>query len=326
MAIKTIKLGEIRPNPVALRQVAKDSEEFLGLVASIRNMGFRGAISARQKKDAESGVTFYELIDGLHRYTAAVAAGLEEIPVDIVAMDDAKVLEAQTMANFHRIVTKPVEYSKQLQRMLNFNPMMKEHELAEKLGVSKAWVEARLGLQRIDNNTIKALIDEGKISLSNAFALSRLPSDEMAEWVDRAVTLPPDQFVPAVQQRVKDIRDAKRKGDDAPEEVWNPSQFLRKISEIKSELESPRFASALAVNLSGEEAFLMGLKWVMHVDPQSVEVQKAQEDERRKLKAEAEKKREQDSIKRKQVKAEKLAKEAAEAAAEATAAANPSEG
>ena len=39
-------------------------------------------------------------------------------------------LEAQILANIHKIETKPMEYSAQLKRILSRNPLMTEAELA----------------------------------------------------------------------------------------------------------------------------------------------------------------------------------------------------
>ena len=55
--LATIKISEIRENPVALRTVNRQSEDYLGLVGSMEQSGFFGAITVRKKKDTESGET-----------------------------------------------------------------------------------------------------------------------------------------------------------------------------------------------------------------------------------------------------------------------------
>lgn len=52
-----IKLSEIRESPVALRKVDRTSEEYLGLVDSIRKSGVLNAILVREFKDEESEET-----------------------------------------------------------------------------------------------------------------------------------------------------------------------------------------------------------------------------------------------------------------------------
>jgi len=51
--IRTVKLAEIRENAVALRAVNHESEEYLGLVDSMRQRGFLGAIITRERVDSE---------------------------------------------------------------------------------------------------------------------------------------------------------------------------------------------------------------------------------------------------------------------------------
>jgi ParB family chromosome partitioning protein len=194
--LRNVPLSSIRENPVALRTVNRTSEEYLGLVQSIRQKGFFGAITVRCKTDPETGQEYFELVDGLHRFSASKDAGLTDISVDVTKLNDDAVLEAQLMANIHKVETRPVEYSQQLRRILARNPLMTEAELADRLGKSAAWIGQRLGLTRITNSEIQRLVNEGKIPLSNAYAMAKLPSEEMAQFVDRAMTEGADKFFP----------------------------------------------------------------------------------------------------------------------------------
>ena len=315
--LTVVPLAEIKENPVALRAVNHEDERYLGLVESIKSQGFFGAITVRPRKDAETGQDYYELVDGLHRFCAAKDAGLTEINVDIVDYNDDQTLEAQIMANIHKIETRPVEYSKQMLRILSRNPLMVESELAAKLGKSTQWIKERLGLTKIANEEIAHLVNEGKIKLANAYALAKLPIEEMVDFVDRAMTLAPDEFVPAVNARVKEIRDANRKGADAADAVFAPVAFMQKMKDIKDELDNGAISKVLTEGLSTPaEGFKRAIEWALHLDPKSIEVQKAKDDQRKQDRAEAKKKKD---IERAE-KTAKKAKEAAEAAEKAKAA------
>jgi ParB family chromosome partitioning protein len=322
--LKAVQISEIRENPVALRTVNRESEDYLGLVASMQQKGFMGAITVRPQKDPESEEAYYELIDGLHRFAAAKDAGISEINVDIVDLNDDLVLEAQIMANIHKVETRPAEYTQQLKRILARNPLMTEAELASKLGKSPQWIQQRLSLTKIDNEEIVTLINEGKIGLANAYALAKLPVDEQAAFVDRAMTQPPDEFVPAVNSRVKEIREANRKGQDATKADFQPVAHMRKMKDVKLELENPEIGPALIKSEAVKkpvDAFELAIQWILHLDPQSVEVQKAEYEERMKKKEEAKKaatlKRAKAAKEKAEVKAEYAAKKAANAEAEA---------
>lgn len=318
--LKQIAISTIQENPVALRTVDRQSEDYMGLVDSIKTKGFLGAISVREKTDKATGSNYYELVDGLHRYNAAKDAGCEMVNANIVSMDDGQVLEAQIMTNVHKIETKPVEYSRQLLRILSMNPLMTEAELASKLGKSPQWISQRLGLNKITNQEIASLVNEGRVTLANAYALAKLPPEEMADFVDRAMTEAPDTFVPTVQTRVKEIKDAKRKGQATAPKTFVPVAHMQKMADIKSEMDDAENGMILIRQTkvaTPKDAWKLALEWILHLDPISVSVQQAKYDERELAKAESKKKR--DDL-RAAKKAEKVAAEAALAADAATSA------
>ena len=299
--LKSIPLGQIRENPVALREVNRQSEAYLGLVESIKQKGFFGAISVRSRKDGD--IEYFELVDGLHRFSASKDAGISHINVDVVDLNDDEVLEAQICANIHKVETRPHEYSQQLRRILMRNPLMTESELAQKLGKSGAWISQRLGLLKIDNKEIADLINEGKIPLSNAYSLAKLPADEIDQWVERAMTMAPNEFLPACTARLKEIKEERRKGKDAEPQEWQPTAHLRKASVIKTELENGDVATALIAETGTVDpiaAFNLAIKWVLHLDPTGVEEQhrahlkRIADQEARKKEREAEKKKKEE--------------------------------
>jgi len=321
--LKVIPISAIRENPVALRTVNRETEEYQGLVDSIRQKGFLGAITVRPQVDQETGEEFYELVDGLHRFTASKDAGLTDINVDVVSLDDDQVLEAQIMANIHKVETRPMDYTNQLKRILIRNSMMTEAELAAKLGKSQAWIAGRLSLNKIENEKIKELVNEGKICLSNAYALAKLPVSDHADWVDRAMTLPPDEFVPAASGRLKEVREAARQGRDAGSAEFQPVPHVRKIKALKDELESGNVGQGLVAQTGVStpvEGFALGVAWALNIDPVSVEEQRSKDEERRNLKAEKKAAKAAERAKKKAEKAKKDLEEASKAAADAEAA------
>jgi ParB family transcriptional regulator, chromosome partitioning protein len=96
-----IPISKIRENPVALRSVNRTTEEYTGLVDSIRRSGVLNPVLVREVQDPDTKDIVYGLIDGLHRFTASQDAGQDTIPAQITSMEDAAVLEAQILANVH---------------------------------------------------------------------------------------------------------------------------------------------------------------------------------------------------------------------------------
>jgi ParB/RepB/Spo0J family partition protein len=322
MALQTVSIDLIRANKVALRNVDRENEQYQGIVASMTEKGWWGSITVREREDAETEETFYEIVDGLHRYTAAKEAGLTEIGIDVVSLEEDEVLEAQLMANIHKVETKPKEYSEQLRRIMARNPMMTEGDLGKRIGKSAAWIRTRLGLNKITNEQLSQLINSGKIPLSNAYVLAKLPADEQVNFVQQACTEPTKQFSAIVAKRVKEINEEKRKGKDAGPRVFEPVAHLRKLSEVRSEFEEAKVAPLLINELGLSDplsAFKMGIAWALHMDPKSVEIQKSQDEQRKVEKAEAKKKRAAETAAKKAAAAKKKAEEAAEAAVAAKA-------
>lgn len=319
--LQHIPLAQIRENPVALRSVNRTSEEYLGLVDSIRinhskgGPGVLNPINVREAKDPDTGELVYGLIDGLHRFTAAQDAGLETIPAQVVTMSDAEILEAQIMANVHKVETKAAEYSKQLLRILAQNPTLTIAELSAKLGKTPKWLSDRLSLVKL-TEPIQKLVDENKVNLTNAYALAKLEADEQVNFLDRAMTQQPSEFVPAVNARVKELRDLRRQGKDKQEESFVPVPHLQKLADLRNEMEAPQVGPTL-IKQNGisdpVSAFKMGIMWALHMDPLSVEAGRQKWEQKKKERDEAKKARE---IEREQKKAEK-AKQAQDEAAKA---------
>lgn len=303
-----VPVDKIIKSEVALRAVDESSEPFLELCESIRRHGILNSVTVRETKDKE-GNPCYGLVDGLQRFTAAKAVGLEFIPANITGLNEADVLEAQIVANVHKIETKPAEYTKQLARIIMSNPMLTLRELAKRLSKSLPWLEQRLSLSKLDEN-IQKLVDEGKIKLQNAFALAKLPVEEQANFVDRAMTDSPKEFVPAAISRAQELASAKREGRKAKSAEFEPVMHLRKTSELKEALTDKALATKICEKEGVKkpmEGFTAALKWAFNIDADGLATQKAKFDARKKEREEAKARRDAE-------RAEKKAKEAAEKA------------
>lgn len=289
--LQTIAIGLIRENVAALRTVNRKNPSFLGLIESIRIDGFNGAIVVRGKTDPDTEQVYYEICDGLHRFTAAKEAGLKEINVDIKDYDDAQMLETQIMGNIHKVETSKTEYSKALKRMLTMNSLMTESELAGKLGVTSKFIRERLSLNKITNPDVLALIDSGKLKLANAYLLAKLPEEEMKNFLDAAITEPPDQFVPKAQERIKEINDAKRAGKKAEPPKFTIVAHMQKMKDIKEARENGDVISTLIVGIEDPaQSAMIVLDWVLHLDPNSVAASEQEWNEKQVLKAAAKEK------------------------------------
>jgi ParB family chromosome partitioning protein len=310
--VKVIPITAIRENPVALRSVDTECEEYVGLRDSVAKVGILDPISVRRRTEDVDGtvVEYYEIVNGLHRYTAATEVGLTVVPVNVVTLNDSETLEAQVMANIHRIETKAVEYTKQLQRIFSANPTLTLADMASRLAKSPSWVQQRLSLLKLEKS-IQALVDDNKITVANAVALSKLPPAEQLNYVDQAIQMKTDEFAPTVQSRAKELKDAAREGRSAVKAEFVPVASPRRFGELKEEFSSASVGPELCRQVgakTAEEGFALAIAYVIHLDPLSVAAQTA---------ADAEKKQKVEDAKKRRL-AER-AKAKADAAAEAAA-------
>lgn len=292
-----VELNKIRQSPSALRDVNKKTEEYLGLVESIRKEGVLNPITIRPYYDSEKNEDCYMLVDGLHRYTASMDAGKSTVPAHIKSMTDAEAKRAQLIGNIHRIETKPVEYSRHLTRILSDDPTMTISTLAGLLSKSATWLNERLGLTKLVEVIAKA-VDAGDINLSNAYAIAKLPAEEQPNWLDRGMTTTPQEFTPLVLSRKKQIDQARREGRDANPEVFEATPHCQKMSTLKDEATNPTIGPAMIKRAKihkldskeavAEAAWRLAVQWALNMDPESVATAKAAYDAR--VKSIAEKK------------------------------------
>lgn len=309
-----LAIDMIVANPVKLREVNKESTAYLELVESIRKDGVVNPITVRLVPGTDGMPDQYQLVDGLHRLTAARDAGLGALDVQVKELDDTGVLMMQISMNAHTIDTRPVEYTQALKHILASNTFMTLGELGKEIGKSAAWIEQRLSLTNIINDTIKELVNEGKISLVNAYALATLPEEEQSEWVTSAQTDPASEFGSKVSARVRELKAASRQAREAAPIGFVPIAIMRKLGDLKKAPEDSELIAKLATQAGSiEEAIKIGIQYTLKLDTLSIEEQETAYNDR---KAAQEKAKEERSAKRQEAAAAKAA-EASEGLADA---------
>lgn len=282
--VEMIPVHQIKPSEFALRSVDKTNEEYLQLVESIRQQGVLNAVLVT---DVGQGV--FGLVDGLHRVTAAKDAGVTTIPAVIRSMDDTRMMEAQIIANIHKVETKPMEYTKQLFKLLAADPLLTKGDLAEKLSVTTSWLDTRLSLNNL-TPAIQELVNDGRIGLANAYSLAKLPAEEQGDFVDRAITDAPTMFVPTVAVRVKAIKEANRKGKEAAPAEFTAIPRLQPRPAVEAEKDNFKVGSKLIEQLGAttvQEGWQAAIQWVLQLDPDSVAAQRKRYEDRKALSEQA---------------------------------------
>ena len=142
-----------------------DEEVLLELAASIEKNGIMQPIIVRA--GAPSGQ--YEIIAGERRWRAAQLAKLKTVPVIIRSVSDAQALELALIENIQRADLNPLEEASGYARLMQEFSYTQE-KLASIVGKSRSHVANLLRLLELPQG-IKALIDEGKLTMGHARAL-----------------------------------------------------------------------------------------------------------------------------------------------------------
>lgn len=124
---------------------------------------------------ADKSPITHEIIAGARRYRAAKLAGLVDVPVRIVEIDDAAVLELQLVENLQRKDVHPLEEAEGYARLLTIAGYTAE-VIASKVGKDRSYVYRRLSLCRAIEPCKQAFL-EGRISLQLVLRIARLPRE-----------------------------------------------------------------------------------------------------------------------------------------------------
>ena len=165
-----LPIAQVEPG---LKQPRKrfDQETLAALAESIRLHGILQPLTVRR---LASG--YYQIIAGERRWRAAKLAGLREVPAVIVEADDRKVMELGLIENLQREDLNPMEEAMGYQALIEEYGLTQE-EAARRVGKSRPAVANALRLMALPD-TVRALVEEGRLSAGHARALLSLPRAE----------------------------------------------------------------------------------------------------------------------------------------------------
>lgn len=155
----------LRPNPRNPRRrfVETDLDE---LSASIKARGLIQPIVVRPLPDVPGA---YEIVAGERRWRAAQRAGLDEVPVVVVEIDDRASLEFAILENVQRTDLNAIEEAAGYERLMS-EFAYTQRELAEILGKSRSHLANTLRLLQLPP-AIQDRVTAGEITAGHARAL-----------------------------------------------------------------------------------------------------------------------------------------------------------
>ena len=158
-----------------------DEEKIMELSSSIKEIGVIQPIAVRPNS-YEPGK--YEIVAGERRWLAAQKAGLNEVPVIVLDLDDKKSLEIAIVENVQRQDLNAIEEAKGYQRLIK--EFGYDHEKISKfMSKSRSHISNTLRLLTLPQD-ILSMIEEGELTAGQARPLIGLPNaSDIAENIVR---------------------------------------------------------------------------------------------------------------------------------------------
>ena len=171
-----IPIADLQRNKYQPRTIF-DQEKLSELSQSIKENGVIQPIAVRPNK-YDPGK--YEIVAGERRWLAAQKAGLNEVPVMVLNIDDQKSLEIAIVENVQRQDLNIIEEAKGYQRLIK--EFGYGHEKISKfMSKSRSHISNTLRLLTLPEDIV-GLIEEGKLTAGQARPLIGIPNaSEIAE-------------------------------------------------------------------------------------------------------------------------------------------------
>ena len=173
-ATRTLPVAFLKPGKFQPRKNFAD-DALADLAASVKEKGVLTPILVRPL-----GADIYEIVAGERRWRAAQMAKLHDVPVVVRELADAEALEIAIIENVQRADLNVVEEAMAYQELIDRFGRTQE-QVAQEVGKSRPHVANTIRLLRLPDS-VKALIQEGKLTAGHARTLLSAPDPEAAAW------------------------------------------------------------------------------------------------------------------------------------------------
>ena len=168
--IRKALVGEISRNSFQPRTIF-DESKLDELARSIKKNGIIQPIAVRKSKSTKEP---YEIVAGERRWLAAQKAGLHEVPIVIMDLNDSETLEVAIVENIQREDLNVIEEAKGYKR-LNEEFGYDQDKIAKLMSKSRSHVSNTLRLLNLPKDII-AMIEQGELTAGQARPLIGMPN------------------------------------------------------------------------------------------------------------------------------------------------------
>jgi ParB family chromosome partitioning protein len=174
IAARTLPVAFLKPGKYQPRKNFAD-DALAELAASVKEKGVLTPILVRPL-----GTDVYEIVAGERRWRAAQMAKLHDVPVVVRELADAEALEIAIIENVQRADLNAIEEATAYQELIDQFGRTQE-QVAQDVGKSRSHVANTIRLLRLPDS-VKALLQEGKLTAGHARTLLSAPDPEAAAW------------------------------------------------------------------------------------------------------------------------------------------------
>jgi ParB family chromosome partitioning protein len=164
-----LPVAAIAPNPNQPR-TSVDDQGIEELADSVKKVGVLQPIIVRPHGEE------YQIVAGERRWRAAKAAGLQRVPVRVIAADEGESLELALIENLQRQDLNPMEEAHGYRRLMTEHQMT-QAEMADKVSKSRPAVANTLRLLDLPEE-VQELLAQDRITAGHARAILAVPDEE----------------------------------------------------------------------------------------------------------------------------------------------------
>ena len=163
-------IGDLARNKYQPRTIF-DDEKLKELAASIKKNGIIQPIAVRKSKSSKET---YEIVAGERRWLAAQKAGLHEVPITILDLNDSETLEVAIVENIQREDLNIIEEAKGYKR-LHEEFGYDQDKIAKFMSKSRSHVSNTLRLLNLPKDII-SMLEQGELTAGQARPLIGMPN------------------------------------------------------------------------------------------------------------------------------------------------------
>ena len=163
-------IGELARNKYQPRSIF-DENKLEELSKSIKKNGIIQPIAVRKNKSSSEP---YEIVAGERRWLAAQKAGLHEVPITILDLNDSETLEVAIVENIQREDLNIVEEARGYKR-LNEEFSYDQDKIATMMSRSRSHISNTLRLLNLPKDII-AMLEQGELTAGQARPLIGMPN------------------------------------------------------------------------------------------------------------------------------------------------------